>query len=525
MMRAAPQQGFLGTEGGFTERGGIMQMLGEGYIDITIKRKGYVKMKKAIMIGASLDYAMELSIFDHTSSLSPPLGALSVCSYLARHHIPIELIDVKMDFGIGLTEEANVEITHRVANYLGEQAQEIAWIGISQLSSNANALALAQAIHAALGNIPIILGGYAATSNYLTILEENPFITAIVLGDGEYAALEISQAIEDGRSFLTEQTPNLVWVDASGLHKSPLRQVDLNTLPILDFALLKHPTCYPNIDIATSRGCPYRCNYCLEINMRPYSKYSSDWLDRQLAHIQTTLPNKRISVYDPIFGLNANHTTEICNALDKWDFSYCIESRVDVLSPEFIHRLAEVGVEVIYWGFESASANTLVRMNKVSSHSRATSYIEQSFKVFEACFRNGITPVIGYMFAYPGNSETDEMAALDYAKELRQLYDQTKTDTGFALFPSATSVYEGSEMARLIQREELPEPDVNDTTYGLMEEFSKLDEWSDVATERLLTYVVLPLKEFIEKSPEQIDESGVFNLREALVKNELMPNR
>jgi radical SAM superfamily enzyme YgiQ (UPF0313 family) len=482
-------------------------------------------MKKAVIIGASLDYAMELSIFDHTSSISPPLGALSVCSYLADYHVPTELIDVKMDFGVGLTEEANVEITNRVTHYLSEQAQEIAWIGISQLSSDAYAIALAQAIHTALGDIPIILGGYAATSACLTILEENPFITAIVLGDGEYAALEISRAIADSRPFLTEQTPNLVWRDTAGVHTSPTRQVDLNTLPVLDFTLLKHHTSYPNIDIATSRGCPFRCNYCLEINMRPYAKFSPEWLDRQLAHIQTTLPNRRISIYDPIFGLDANHTTQICDILEKWDFRYCIESRVDVLSPEFMHRLAEVGVEVIYWGFESASANTLVRMNKVPSPAKATSYIEQSFKVFEACFRHGITPVIGYMFAYPGDSEADEMAALNYAKALRQLYDQTGTDTGFALFPSATSVYEGSEMARLIQCEELPEPDVTEATYSLMEAFSKLDEWSDIATERLLRYVVLPLKEFIERSPEQIDGFGVFNLREALVKNELMPNR
>ncbi len=288
-------------------------------------------MKKAVIIGASLDYAMELSIYDHTSSISPPLGALSVCSYLADHDIPTELIDVKMDFGMGLSEEANIEITSRAINYLSEQAQEIAWIGISQLSSNANAIALAQAIHTALGDIPIIMGGYAPTSSYRTILEENPFITAIVLGDGEYATLEISQAIEDGRSFLTEQTPSLVWIDAAGLHKSPPRQVDLNTLPILDFTLLKHPTGYPNIDIATSRGCPFRCNYCLEINMRPYAKFSPEWLDRQLDHIQSTLPNRRISVYDPIFGLDANHTTQICNVLGKWEYSYCIESRVDVL--------------------------------------------------------------------------------------------------------------------------------------------------------------------------------------------------
>ena len=482
-------------------------------------------MKKAVIIGASLDYAVELSIFDHTSSISPPLGALSVCSYLAHHHIPTELIDVKMDFGIGLTEEANIEIINRVTNYLCEQPQEIAWIGISQLSSEAIAIALAQAIHTALADIPIILGGYAATSACGTILEENPFITAIVLGDGEYAALEISRAIEDGRSFLTEQTPNLMWIDAAGVHKSPTRQVDLNTLPLLDFTLLKHPTSYPNIDIATSRGCPFRCNYCLEINMRPYSKFSPEWLDRQLTHIQATLPNRRISIYDPIFGLDADHTTQICNVLDKWDFSYCIESRVDVLSPEFMRRLAEVGVEVIYWGFESASADTLVRMNKVPSHSRANSYIEQSFKVFEACFRHGITPVIGYMFAYPGDSEPDQIAAMEYAQALRQLYDQTKADTGFVLFPSATSVYEGSEMARLIQRKELPEPEVNETTYRLMEAFAKLDEWSDIATERLLSYVVLPLKTFIEKSPEQIDGFGVFSFEEALVKNGLMPNR
>lgn len=482
-------------------------------------------MKKAVIIGTSMDYMMQLSIFDLISSISPPLGALSVCSYLADHHVPTELIDVKMDFGIGLTEEANIEITNRVTNYLSEQAQDIAWIGISQLSSEANAIALAQAIHTALADIPIIMGGYAATSACLTILEENPFITAIVLGDGEYAALEISQAITEGRSFLTEQTPNLVWIDAAGVHKSPRRQADLNILPILDFTLLKHPIGYPNIDITTSRGCPFRCNYCLEINMRSYAEFPPEWLDRQLAHIQTTLPNRRISIYDPIFGLDTNRTTQICDVLEKWDFRYSIESRVDVLSPEFMPRLAEVGVEIIFWGFESASANTLVRMNKVPSHSRANSYLEQSFKVFEACFRHGITPAIGYMLAYPGDSEADQMAALDYAKALRQLYDQTKTDTGFALLPSVTTVYAGSEMARLIQRQELPEPEVNEAIYSLMEEFSKLDEWSDIASERLLNHILLPLKDFIERSPEQIDGFGVFNLEEALRKNELVPNR
>ena len=44
--------------------------------------------------------------------------------------VPVELIDMQMDFGFGLTREVERTLCRRVAQYLYDQADDIAWIGI-----------------------------------------------------------------------------------------------------------------------------------------------------------------------------------------------------------------------------------------------------------------------------------------------------------------------------------------------------------------------------------------------------------
>ena len=108
-------------------------------------------------------------------------------------------------------------------------------------------------------------------------MEKYPFITAIVRGDGEAAALQISRSLAQGRSFLSDQTPNLAWLDEGEIRATPIQPMTLDDLPIFDFRPLRNPCCYQIIDLMTSRGCPFRCSYCLENTMRPYAAHPPDW--------------------------------------------------------------------------------------------------------------------------------------------------------------------------------------------------------------------------------------------------------
>ena len=131
-------------------------------------------MKKVMLISAAADYPQR----DWSLVMYPPLGILALGSYLDTHDVPFELIDMQMDFGIGLTRESERIVCQRVAQHLRDQAGTVAWVGISQLSNAINGITLAQEIRAILPDLPIILGGYFPSSTYQLLLQKYPFITA-----------------------------------------------------------------------------------------------------------------------------------------------------------------------------------------------------------------------------------------------------------------------------------------------------------------------------------------------------------
>ena len=113
-----------------------------------------MKNKKVVLINAPHTYMLGGWI----SLLTYPLSILAPGSYLTAHDVPVELIDVQMDFGIGSTLDAERIIIQRVAQYLHDQADTISWVGISVMSkvNSELGLALAKDIHDVLPDIPII---------------------------------------------------------------------------------------------------------------------------------------------------------------------------------------------------------------------------------------------------------------------------------------------------------------------------------------------------------------------------------
>lgn len=488
-------------------------------------------MKKVVLIAPANDFAGNTNVTHLTAPIAPPLGILSIGSYLVQHGVPVELIDVQMDFGFGLTLAADQQVCEDVAHYLASQADAIAWVGISQLSNSGSGIRMAQAIHEALPNLPIILGGYFPSNTYQLLLKKFPFITAIVRGDGEVAALYLSHCFAEGRSFFVKDSPNLAWLEAGEIRVTPVRPIILDELPIMDFRLLKHYADYQLIDLVTSRGCPFNCNYCLESSMRPYAVYAPTWVVRQLAHLEAELPNERIFIYDPVFGLGQKRTREICRILGKYRFTYGIESRVDVLSPNQIPALREAGVETIFWGLESASPSTLQRMNKVRSKVKAKSYIKQALEVLKVCFEQGLTPVIPFMLSFPGDIEADYQTSLELVKEVVHLHTQVAAQTGlepgFAVYSFYTKVYDGSYLAQQIGKDSLqvilrdesfigertilsPSPDVDlEITKRYQAQIASQATYTVLALARMAQYYAFSLSDFLAAHPELTDERGV----------------
>ena len=93
------------------------------------------------------------------------------------------------------------------------------------------------------------------------------------------------------------------------------------------------------------------------------------------------------------------------------------ETRCDILDPDLIAQIAHT-CGILALGFESASYNTLRRMNKVRDKSHYKQYIANTTKIFNESVRCGIPVMVFMIVGYPGDTEKDLEKSLLFVREL-----------------------------------------------------------------------------------------------------------
>lgn len=133
-------------------------------------------------------------------------------------------------------------------------------------------------------DLTLILGGPEVTYDSEEILERNPSIDIIIRGEGEVALTEVLEAAADRRALKTVKGITYRDPDTSGIatneDRPPIEHLDSippaynpSEAPINSIDNLKGRIAY----YETSRGCPFRCQYCLS-SITPGVRYFS--LDR-----------------------------------------------------------------------------------------------------------------------------------------------------------------------------------------------------------------------------------------------------
>jgi hypothetical protein len=246
--------------------------------------------------------------------------------------------------------------------------------------------------------------------------------------------------------------------------------------------------------------------------------------------MEAEMPCRHAVLADPLFGVGRERTRELCRVMSEHHFTYAIESRVDVFPPDLIPLLPKAGVEFIFWGIESASSATLMRMNKVRSEAEAKNYLQDALKLLEACFENNVVPEIGLIAGFPGDSEADLQATLEFVKTVEQLHDQvaarTGVETGFLSFSQPALIYDGTPLAECPakdfqvtlgddvfdgERTVLSfSPELSmDTVYFYAEELNKHGRYVPKIQEILEHYISFSGEKFVATHPTLTDDQGV----------------
>jgi anaerobic magnesium-protoporphyrin IX monomethyl ester cyclase len=250
-----------------------------------------------------------------------------------------------------------------------------------------------------------------------------------LLGESDHTLVEVVAAMvggEDGEAAL-RAIPGLAWPSGSapgGVLRSaprpPERQPDVFPFPAWDLldveryrAAWRERHGYFSLNLVTTRGCPFHCNWCSKpIWGQRYAMRSAASVAQEMALVKRTLAPDHLWFADDIFGLQPRWVADFAAAVLERDAAipFMIQSRVDLMTERAVEGLARAGCVEVWLGVESGSQKILDAMDKGTR-------VEQIPAVRERLAKAGIRACYFLQLGYPGETFDDLQATARLVRE------------------------------------------------------------------------------------------------------------
>lgn len=170
---------------------------------------------------------------------------------------------------------------------------------------------------------------------------------------------------------------------------------------------------YFSLNMASSRGCPYRCNWCAKpIYGQSYHARSARSVVGEMLHLKTTFAPDQIWFADDIFALSPRWTTEFAKAVEELNaqIPFKMQSRCDLMTGPAVAALKRAGCAEVWMGCESGSQKILDAMDKGIR-------VEQVHQARENLRQHGIRACFFLQFGYPGEGWREIEATVRMVRE------------------------------------------------------------------------------------------------------------
>lgn len=348
-----------------------------------------------------------------------PLGTLYAAAFMRQHHYPVSFFDTMFS----LTPEEIIAPIEKETpdifivyddgfNYLTKMCLE-----------NMRDAAFSMIQHAKKRGCIVIVSSSDSTDRYELYL--NKGADFVLLGEAEQSLLELTQTLDTGNNdfFAVE---GLAFRHNDAIVKTKRRTVlkDLDALPFPAWDLvdiepyrkmwLKQHGFF-SINIGTTRGCPFKCNWCAKpIYGNRYNSRSPGNVVAEIKMLQQRFGFKHIWFCDDIFGLKPGWVKAFADLVqqERLQFAFKMQGRVDLLLQENnIRDLARAGCDNIWMGAESGSQKILDVMDKGTT-------VEQIYEATRLLKKCGIKPSFFIQFGYLSETKEDIAKTIAMINEL-----------------------------------------------------------------------------------------------------------
>jgi anaerobic magnesium-protoporphyrin IX monomethyl ester cyclase len=249
----------------------------------------------------------------------------------------------------------------------------------------------------------------------------------VLLGEGEETLAELLERVLNGGDTDLTEVLGLAWHRGDEVVQNPrrpdIKNVDALPFPAWDLVDISR---YQNIwyerhgyysmNVATSRGCPYHCNWCAKpIWGQRYHVRSPENVAAELAWLKRTYKPDHIWFADDIFGLKPGWVEQFADQVEQHDARVPFKSlqRVDlILKGDTVRALARAGAQRVWVGAESGSQKILDAMEKGTQ-------VEHIYEATRQLHSVGIQVGFFLQFGYPGETREDVERTLQMVRECR----------------------------------------------------------------------------------------------------------
>ncbi|MBV6401091.1 MAG: Anaerobic magnesium-protoporphyrin IX monomethyl ester cyclase [Anaerolineales bacterium] len=371
----------------------------------------------------------------------PPLGTLYAASWLRQHGYDVALFDAML-------AESEEEWAKSLDEYKPLYAiiYEDNFNYLSKMCLLRMREAAFNMIHMAKSRgCVVILCGADATDHFQEYLERGA--DYCILGEGEETLLELLNQLSTGKEAGLESILGLAYKSPVSNLQSPIlqfsnppflstpRRPDITNLDSLPFPAwdlvdiekyrslwLQHHG-YFSMNMVTTRGCPYHCNWCAKpIWGQRYNSRSPENVVAEMKWIKENFAPDHIWFADDILGLKPRWIEKFAALLNEADAVIpfkCLQ-RADLVNEKTARALAQAGCKTVWLGAESGSQKILDAMDKGDT-------VEDIYNAARLLHANGIEVGFFLQFGYPGETWDD------VRKTLKMVRDCAPDDIGISV--------------------------------------------------------------------------------------------
>jgi anaerobic magnesium-protoporphyrin IX monomethyl ester cyclase len=355
----------------------------------------------------------------------PPLGTLYAASYLRQHGYEVALFDAMLAESEEEWADALDKHTPQYAIIYEDNFNYLSKMCLLRMRE-----AAFQMIEMAkLRGCVVILCGADATDHYVEYLTQGA--DYCLLGEGEETLIELLNQLSMGNEAEARQVIGAVSSRTSNIKRRPdITNLDKLPFPAWDLVNVEKYRSiwtkrhgYFSMNMVTTRGCPYHCNWCAKpIWGQRYNSRSPENVVAEMKWLKENFASDHIWFADDILGLKPNWIEKFATLLHDADAVIpfkCLQ-RADLVNEKTAAALAKAGCKTVWIGAESGSQKILDAMDKGDT-------VEDIYNAAQLLRANGIEVGFFLQFGYPG--ETWE----DVQKTLKMVRDCAPDDIGISV--------------------------------------------------------------------------------------------